>query len=105
MPDETKPSKPNKSGFSSTKAGGYSAQKKYHASNDPTKEQQWRKTSRERQRGKVYEPKIRVQIEFKPALLQLIADTGLSLTALCLTALEEKYGIVLHKSVDSDDKK
>lgn len=86
------------------KRNGYAAQKKYHTMNDPAKEREWRKESRERQRGKVYEPKIRIQIDFKPTLMQLMTDTGLSLTALCLTALEEKYGVVLQKSVDSSDK-
>lgn len=103
MPDKPKSSKPHKSGVSATKAGGYAAQKKYHSSNDPAKEREWRETTRQRQRGKVYEPKIRVLIEYKPALMQLMADTGKSLTSLCLTALEEKYGVVLQKSIDSND--
>ena len=81
----------SKSGFSATKAGGYAAQKKYHANND-------------NQRGKVYEPKIRVQIAYKDALLRLCDETGMSLTVLCLTALEEKYGVTLQKPVDSDSK-
>lgn len=103
MADDKKKKK-SKSGISATKAGGYAAQKKYHATNDPQKEREWRERSRERQRGKVYEPKIRVQIEFKPALIQLVADTGMSLTTLCLTALEEKYNITLQKGVDNDAK-
>lgn len=94
----------SKSGFSATKAGGYAAQKKYHANNDPQKEREWRQKSRDNQRGKVYEPKIRVQITYKDALLRLCDETGMSLTVLCLTALEEKYGVTLQKPVDSDSK-
>lgn len=53
-------------------------------------------------RQSIYEPKIRVQIAYKDELLRLCKITGKSLTVLCLTALEEKYGVTLHKTIDND---
>ena len=98
MPDDKKP----KRSLSSTKAGGYATQKKYHATH-PEKVKEWRRKQKEREKGTIYEPKIRLQIEYKPVLEKLLADTGMSITTICLTALEEKYGVVLQKHLDSGD--
>ena len=98
MPDDKKP----KRSFTSTKAGGYATQKKYHATH-PEKVKEWRRKQKEREKGTIYEPKIRLQIEYKPVLEKLLADTGMSITTICLTALEEKYGVVLQKHLDNTD--
>lgn len=66
------------------KKNGYSYQKKY----------------RETHRGTLYEPKIRIPIEYKPVFDKLLSDTNMSITELCLTSLEEKYHVILHKHID-----
>ena len=78
------------------KRNGYAAQKKYHASNDPRKEQEWRKISKERQRGKYYQPTLRIQKKFQDTISELSLQTGLSINQLFLAAFEEKYHILLH---------
>lgn len=85
------------------KTTGYAAQKKYHATNNPEKEKEWRRISRERSRGKAYTPKIRILLEYKPAFDELLKTTGLSITALCLSAVEEKYGVTLQKTIDNNE--
>lgn len=84
MDNEDKPTKKKRAGFSSTKEGGYMSQKRY----------------RESHRGIYYEPKIRIPAAKEPVLKKLLADTGLSITELCLTAIEEKYGVDLRKPID-----
>lgn len=78
MADETR--KTSKSGISATKAGGYAAQKKYRATHPNSK----------------YEPKVRIDKNFKPVLQALLDETGLSITDLFVNAVEEKYDIKLH---------
>lgn len=78
------------------KATGYAAQKRYRERH-PEKTRQYRKKQKEREKGTVYEPKIRLKIEYKQALLDLLSETELSITDLCLGAVEEKYGVVLRK--------
>ncbi len=85
------------------KTTGYAAQRKYHATNNPEKEREWRKTSRERRKGKYHKAEIRIPIEYKPVIDEILASTGLSMNALCLGALEEKYGITLHKPIDNNE--
>ncbi len=88
--------KKNRSGISATKAGGYAAQKRYRQNHpDRVREQN------ERSRGKNYEPKLRIPIENKATLEKLLSDTGLSITQLCLGAVEEKYGVTLLKPIDT----
>lgn len=83
------------------KRNGYASQKKYHENNDPEKEKKWRETSRERRRGKYYEPTLRMPKEFQAVLSELSKQTGLSINQIFIGAVEEKYDIVLHKSLDS----
>lgn len=99
MADDKKPAKRS---LSSTREGGYATQKKYHATH-PEKVKEWRRKQKEREKGTIYEPKIRLQIKYKPVLEKLLADTGMSITTICLTALEEKYGVVLQKHLDNTD--
>lgn len=54
-------------------------------------------------RQRYYEPKVRIPIENKPILEQLLIDSGLSFTSLCLEAIEEKYSVTLRKPVDNDE--
>ena len=84
------------------KKSGYAAQKKYKK-NNPEKVREWRRKQKEREKGTIYEPKLRLAIEFKPVLEQLCQDTGKSINELCLSALEEKYDIVLRKHLDKPD--
>ena len=80
--------KKNRSGISATKAGGYAAQKRYRQNHpDRVREQN--------------EPKLRIPIENKVTLEKLLSDTGLSITQLCLGAVEEKYGVTLLKPIDT----
>ena len=80
--EENKHKKISPAGHSSTKAGGYASQKRY----------------REKHKGDVYEPKIRIKKEYKKNLETLLSATGLSITELFVSAVEEKYNIVLHKN-------
>lgn len=85
----------SKAGFSSTKAGGYASQKRYRANHpDRIREQN------QKRRGKTYEPKVRIPIEHKATIDELLTSTGLSFTQLCITAIEEKYDITLHSPLD-----
>lgn len=68
------------------KAQGWVAQKKYRA-NHPSRE-------------RVYEPKIRIPLDKKAVLTDLLEKTGLSITQLCIGAVEEKYGVSLRNNVD-----
>lgn len=100
MSDERK----RKHSFNSSKEGGYLDQKKYKERH-PEKVKEWRRKQKEREKGTIYEPKLRLAIEFKPILEQLCQDTGKSINELCLSALEEKYNVVLRKRLDNSEKK
>lgn len=95
--------KTSRSGFSATKAGGYAAQKRYRQNHPDRVREQARKR---RLKNKVkdlrslslYEPKLRIPLENKPTFERLLAETGMNITQLCLSALEEKYGVTLQKT-------
>lgn len=76
------------------KSTGYAAQKKYKAAHPE---------HRANERGRVYEPKIRIPMELKENLEILMNETGLSITRLFVSAVEEKYGVVLHYDIDNHD--
>lgn len=67
------------------KANGYVAQKKY----------------REAHKGSHYEPKIRIPMEYKNELSQLLKEEEMSLTQLFIFLVREKYGIDFSKSKNS----
>ena len=94
--------KTSKAGFSSTKEGGYASQKRYRA-NHPDKIREQKRKQRERSRGLIYEPKLRIPIENKSVLEKLLSDTGLNITQLCIGAVEEKYGVTIQKNLDKSD--
>lgn len=73
------------------KSTGWAAQKKYKASH------------RDVCRGRTYEPKLRIPMDKKDILVQLMAQTGLTITQLFVGAVEEKYGVNLHKNIDNGD--
>lgn len=81
----------NKSTNEAHRKSGYSAQKKYRASHP------------EVYRGRTYEPKLRIPMDKKDTLAQLMAQTGLTITQLFVGAVEEKYGVILHEIVDNGD--
>ena len=78
----------NKSSAEWHKKNGYAAQKRYKAAHPE-------------QRGQNYEPKIRIALEFKPIIESLTAETGLSITQLFISAIEEKYKVVLHRDIEN----
>ncbi|MGN1121582.1 MAG: hypothetical protein ACI4RV_04375 [Eubacteriales bacterium] len=78
----------NKMSVERHKRSGYAAQKKYRAAH-PEKYNQ------------SYEAKVRVPLEFKPIIERLTKETGLSITQLFISAVEEKYQVALHRDVDS----
>lgn len=96
MADE---SKRRPAGISSTKEGGYASQKRYRQNHPDRVREQKRKQS-ERLRGKTYEPKLRIPIENKPIVEKLLSETGLTITQLCIGAIEEKYGVTILKKLD-----
>ena len=69
------------------KAMGYIAQKKY----------------REKKKHITYQPKLCIPVEKKEDLFRLLEQTGLSTTQLFVGAVEEKYGVVLRKTIDKND--
>lgn len=69
------------------KAQGYTAQKKY----------------RENRKGKYYEPKLNIPADKKEVLFRLMDQTGLTTTQLFVSAVEEKYGVILHHTLDKDE--
>ena len=75
------------------KAGGWTAQKKYQTTH-----------KRHRDTSSVYEVKIRVPLDKKEEFKALLEQTGLSITKLCLDAIEEKYGVVLLEPLDKSEK-
>lgn len=94
--------KKSRSGFSSTKAGGYAAQKRYRE-NHPDRVREQKRKQNQKNKGSIYEPKLRIPAENKPLLENLLTSTGLSITQLCLGAIEEKYGVKLSKPIDKND--
>lgn len=97
-----KPKKTSKSGISATKAGGYAAQKRYRE-NHPDRVREQKRKQNKKNKGSIYEPKLRIPIENKPLLENLLSATGLSITQLCLDAIAEKYGVKLSKPIDKND--
>lgn len=69
------------------KAQGYTAQKRY----------------RENRKGKYYEPKLNIPADKKEVLFRLMEQTGLTTTQLFVGAVEEKYGVILHRTLDKDE--
>lgn len=80
------------------KKNGYAAQKKYRALHP---EQQVKAHKKEREQN--YQAKIRIPIECKDTLDGLVSQTGLSIARLFVSAVEEKYGVVLHRDIDKPD--
>lgn len=78
------------------KKTGYAAQKKYRETH-PDKVAKQRKQN--------YEPKIRIPLEFRPNLDELLSKTGMTITELFVGAVEEKYAITLSNPVDKSKKK
>lgn len=78
------------------KRNGYASQKKYKEAH-PDKEREWHKISRAR----YYMPTLRIPKEFHANLVELSNQAGLSINQLFINAVEEKYNIVLHKSLDN----
>ncbi len=74
------------------KKAGYAAQKKYAA----THPEVYKKARQTRDRG-LYRAHISVPLECKATLEDLASSVGLSINQLFVLAVEEKYGVVLHK--------
>ena len=101
MDNEQQNNKKYKVGFSSTKEGGYLTQNAYKA-NHPDRVRKQKREEKRRERKRIYEPKIRMPIENKVILTNLLDTTGLSISELCLGAVEEKYGVTLLKKLDNN---
>ena len=54
-----------------------------------------------RHRDKCYYPSIGVWLEFKTIIVQLAKDNNMSINKLFVSAVEEKYGVVLHKEEEN----
>lgn len=78
------------------KKTGYAAQKKYQQ----THKEQYQ-VYKKKQRGSIYEPKIRIPMEYKNELSQLLKEEEMSLTQLFIFLVREKYGIDFSKSKNS----
>ena len=82
------------------RANGYAAQKKYNAAH--RQQENARKASYRRY---IYEPRIRIPMEKKEALRSLLEETGLTLTQIVTTLIEEKYHVDLSEGIDEPKKK
>lgn len=80
------------------KRNGYASQEKYRQAH-PEKYRAYRETAR----GRTYEPKVRIPIEFKIDFEELLKQTGLSISQLFIGAVEEKYKVTLHKEIDNSE--
>ena len=81
----------NKKQAERLKRNGYAAQKKYRETHSGYK--------------KNYEPKIKIPLEFRPNLDELLSKTGMTITELFVGAVEEKYAITLRYPIDKPTKK
>lgn len=85
------------------KATGYAAQKRYREKNPDVARSVARKSMklhREKVKGtenEVYCARIPIKMKYKADLDNLVVEQGLTITELFLSAVEEKYGVVLHK--------
>lgn len=73
------------------KSTGYISQKKYKASHP------------EMYHGRFYEPKVRIPIDKKNDLLQLLDATGMTMTQLFVVAVREKFGVELFKNDEKNE--
>ena len=80
----------NKMSVERHKRNGYAAQKKYRAAHPEKYNQN-------------YQPKVRIPLEFQHIIERLTQETGLSITQLFISAVEEKYNVDLHRSIDKSD--
>ena len=78
----------NRSAAERRRKNGYAAQKKY-------------KSTHPEKYHLNYEPKVRIPLEFKTTIESLTKKTGLSITQLFISAVEEKYGVLLHYNIDN----
>lgn len=92
---ETRRIERNKRSVAWQKSTGYAAQKRYKESHP-----EQRALERARYRAKTYEVKVRIPMELKATVESLTQNTGLSITQLFISAVEEKYGVVLHRDID-----
>lgn len=81
----------NKKQAERLKRNGYAAQKKYRETHSGYK--------------KNYEPKIKIPLEFRSNLDELLSKTGMTITELFVGAVEEKYAITLRYPIDKPAKK
>ena len=72
------------------KKTGYSAQKKYQQ----THKEQYQEYQK-KQRGSIYEPKLRIPIDRKEDLTNLLEREGVSLTQMFAALVQDKYGVNL----------
>lgn len=88
----------HKTGIASTKAGGWKSQKKYRI-NHADEIREYEKRRRELECSITF----RIPSSNKPAFEQLVKQTGMSISALCLDAIREKYGIDFSVPIEPQD--
>lgn len=105
LPPELKKPKKSVSGISARKEGGYAAQKKYWETH-AEKIKEIRARTREKNRGYLYEPRLRLTTKSKEQLEELCSSSGLSITKLFCALVKEKYGVELDQPTleNKDDK-
>lgn len=85
------------------KTTGYAAQKKYRENNPDVSRSTARKSMkkhREKVKGtdmETYSARVPIKMKYKPVLDELIKNEGITIAELFLSAVEEKYGIILHE--------
>ena len=81
----------------------YAAQKKYRENNPDVSRSTARKSMkkhREKVKGtdmETYSARVPIKMKYKPVLDELIKNEGITIAELFLSAVEEKYGIILHE--------
>lgn len=81
------------------KATGYAAQKRYRQMH-PDAERE--RSAKRRMDSRTIA--IRIKREYEPILDEIVSSTGKTMTDIFISAVEEKYGVVLHKSIDNPSK-
>ncbi len=82
------------------KRTNYASQKRY-----AKKHPEQRKDRDKRYKAQFYSPKINIPKEYRDDIMVLSNNVGLSVNMLFITAVEEKYGVILHKENTENDEK
>lgn len=71
----------------------------------PRKQGGYRYEAQQKYRKHTYEPKLVIPSEYREVINNLADQNGLSVSRLFVSAVEEKYNVVLHNNADTENNK